>query len=213
VVLPDRFSLIIPERKVKVYEFSHIKEIALRTVCHHPTAIEIFVADSTTLFLNFKNVNSVGILNTLKGLAPKVQTVDFRTYFRSTSYLKDWKHRRISNFEYLLLLNKHSGRTINSLEQYPVMPWVLQDYTSETLDFKNPEIYRDLSKPLGALSESRLHLLTQLRKGLDGAPLYDNGYSSFMVCTSFMIRVEPFTTMHIDLQKGHFDCPTRLFNS
>jgi len=27
----------------------------------------------------------------------------------------------------------------------------LSDYTSETLDLENPEVFRDLSKPVGAL--------------------------------------------------------------
>lgn len=39
------------------------------------------------------------------------------------------------------------------------MPWVLQDYTSTTLDLKDPRIYRDLSKPIGALESNRLERL------------------------------------------------------
>mgnify|MGYP001793414874 CR=1 FL=1 len=31
-------------------------------------------------------------------------------------------------------------------------PWVLKDYTSETLDLKNPDSYRDFTKPAGAMS-------------------------------------------------------------
>ena len=36
------------------------------------------------------------------------------------------------------------------------MPWVIQDYVSPTLDLSDASIYRDLSKPMGALNESRL---------------------------------------------------------
>ena len=39
------------------------------------------------------------------------------------------------------------------------MPWVLQDYTSATLDLNDPSIYRDLSKPIGALEPNRLERL------------------------------------------------------
>ena len=43
------------------------------------------------------------------------------------------------------------------LSQYPVFPWVLSDYSSShDLDLDDPEIYRDLTKPVGALEESRL---------------------------------------------------------
>ena len=70
--------------------------------------------------------------------------------------------------------------------QYPVMPWIIADYTSSTLgmcvwlfaftfsfnidcltmwvnillivfpDFDNPNTFRDLSKPIGALKKDRL---------------------------------------------------------
>jgi hypothetical protein len=39
-----------------------------------------------------------------------------------------------------------SGRTYNDLNQYPVFPWVLTNYTTETLDLNDPNNYRDLSK-------------------------------------------------------------------
>jgi Beige/BEACH domain len=37
-----------------------------------------------------------------------------------------------------------------------VFPWVLQDYTSAVLDLLDPAVYRDLSKPIGALNDERL---------------------------------------------------------
>jgi factor associated with neutral sphingomyelinase activation len=37
-----------------------------------------------------------------------------------------------------------------------VMPWVVADYTSHTLDLTDPATYRDLSKPIGALNPRRL---------------------------------------------------------
>ena len=52
-------------------------------------------------------------------------------------------------------LNSISGRTYNDLAQYPVFPWILTDYTSENIDLNDESIYRDLSKPIGALNESR----------------------------------------------------------
>ena len=43
----------------------------------------------------------------------------------------------------------------NDLTQYPVFPWVLADYVSEELDLTDPGVYRDLSKPMGALDNVR----------------------------------------------------------
>lgn len=44
--------------------------------------------------------------------------------------------------------------------QYPVYPWVISDYTSSTLDLRNPEIFRDLSQPMGALGSKRAAQVT-----------------------------------------------------
>jgi hypothetical protein len=67
-----------------------------------------------------------------------------------------WRQREISTFEYLMELNLLAGRSYNDLTQYPVFPWVLTDYTSEKLDLTDPNVFRDLSKPMGALDEERL---------------------------------------------------------
>lgn len=52
-------------------------------------------------------------------------------------------------------LNLLAGRTYNDLNQYPVFPWVLADYTSARLDLNSAAAFRDLSKPIGALSDKR----------------------------------------------------------
>lgn len=66
-----------------------------------------------------------------------------------------WKHRLISNFDYLMILNKEAGRSLINLSEYYVFPWVLSDYTSSSIDLNSPAVYRDLSKPMGYLNEER----------------------------------------------------------
>ena len=51
---------------------------------------------------------------------------------------RKWVERRISTFEYLMNINTIAGRTYNDLSQYPVLPWVLSDYESSSIDFSNP---------------------------------------------------------------------------
>jgi hypothetical protein len=41
------------------------------------------------------------------------------------------------------------------------MPWILKDYKSETLNLGDKNIYRDLSKPIGAIDEKRLNEFLQ----------------------------------------------------
>jgi len=41
--------------------------------------------------------------------------------------------------------------------------------------------------------------------------MYGTHYSSAGIVLHFMLRSEPFTTLGLDFQGGHFDCPDRLF--
>eukprot|EP00061_Rhincodon_typus_P011232 g36101.t1 len=40
-----------------------------------------------------------------------------------------------------------------SMVMFGKFPWILSDYTSEELDLNNPEVFRDLSKPIGVANE------------------------------------------------------------
>lgn len=75
---------------------------------------------------------------------------------RISNLTQRWVRREITNFDYLMQLNTIAGRTYNDLAQYPVFPWVITDYESEELDLENPAVFRDLSKPIGALNPERL---------------------------------------------------------
>eukprot|EP00966_Prymnesium_polylepis_P237668 5496910-Prymnesium_polylepis.1 len=123
-------------------------------------------------------------------------------------------------------LNSLAGRTYSDLTQYPVVPWVLADYASPTLDLSNAAVYRDLSRPIGALNGAN-H--ARLREQFDvlqstfeevGDPQaapppfhYGSHYSSMGVVLFFLLRVEPFTTQALALQDGRFDHADRLFHS
>ncbi|KAK8894950.1 hypothetical protein M9Y10_023392 [Tritrichomonas musculus] len=132
-----------------------------------------------------------------------------------TNLTKDWQNRRLSNFRYLYFLNMISGRSFNDLSQYPVYPWILKDYSSQTLDLKDESIYRDLSVPIAAMNEVRLKECINHYEMVDPIEkcLYRSHYSSPAFIIGFMIRTEPFTSLHIDLQSGRFDYPDRLFYS
>ncbi|KAJ1494501.1 BEACH domain-containing protein, partial [Baffinella frigidus] len=132
-----------------------------------------------------------------------------------------WEHRKISNLQYLIHLNTLAGRSYNDLTQYPVFPWVLSDYTSETLDLSDPSVYRDLSKPMGAQDPKRAE---QYKKRFvewvepdEERPTprfhYATHYSSAAYVTFFLLRLEPFTSAHVQLQGGKFDHADRLFSS
>ena len=49
---------------------------------------------------------------------------------------KNWKQNLLTNYEYLLILNRYSSRSFNDPSQYPVFPWLLNDYKNLDLFYK-----------------------------------------------------------------------------
>ncbi|NXM70262.1 NBEL2 protein, partial [Serilophus lunatus] len=133
--------------------------------------------------------------------------------------LQKWVLREISNFEYLMQLNTIAGRTYNDLSQYPVFPWILRDYVSETLDLTNPAVFRDLSKPIGVANERHARDVKEKYESFEDPTgtvdkfHYGTHYSNAAGVMHYLIRTEPFTTLHIQLQSGRFDCSDRQFHS
>ncbi|XP_061931232.1 protein FAN-like isoform X1 [Apis cerana] len=123
-----------------------------------------------------------------------------------------WQNGSLSNYDYLLYINSLADRTFHDLTQYPVMPWVLQDYTSTTLDLKDPRIYRDLSKPIGALESNRLERLKERYLEMSEPKfLYGSHYSAPGFVLFYLVRKYP--QYMLCLQNGRFDHPDRMFNS
>ena len=131
-----------------------------------------------------------------------------------------WMQGEMSNFNYLMHVNTMAGRTFNDLTQYPVFPWVLADYTSEELDLSDWRSFRDLTKPMGCQTPERQadfreRFQSFAEMGDHNAPPFHYGthYSTAMIVTSYLIRLQPFVQSYLLLQGGSFDHPDRLFYS
>ncbi|KPA83782.1 neutral sphingomyelinase activation associated factor-like protein [Leptomonas pyrrhocoris] len=126
-----------------------------------------------------------------------------------------WKRRELSNYDYLLLLNKWASRCFNDVFQYPIFPWVLADYTSAQLDISAPATFRDLRKPIGALSPDRLEMLRERAQFLGEAEertyLYSTHYSSAGVVAYYLVRPHP--EFQLCLQGGILDVAERIMES
>ncbi|CAD6239322.1 unnamed protein product [Miscanthus lutarioriparius] len=124
--------------------------------------------------------------------------------------------RQISNFEYLMELNTLAGRSYNDITQYPVFPWVVADYKSRVLNLDDPSSYRDLSKPIGALNPERLKKFQERYSTFEDPIIpkfhYVSHYSSAGTVLYYLFRVEPFTTLSIQLQGSKFDHADRMFS-
>ncbi|KAL5962452.1 Neurobeachin, partial [Taenia solium] len=128
-----------------------------------------------------------------------------------------WQRREMSNFDYLMCLNTLAGRSFNDLNQYPIFPWVLTNYTDSYLDLNEPANYRDLSKPVGALDPARKAFFDERYADWDDptqpAFHYGTHYSTAAFVLNYLIRLEPFTTLFLNMQGGKFDHPNRMFYS
>ncbi|KDO28206.1 hypothetical protein SPRG_06255 [Saprolegnia parasitica CBS 223.65] len=172
--------------------------------------MEIYFVDGTSLLLGFDSDQDVDIvysvlrqrkppcLVTTKRLLTGDRLVAHSTWHATTQ----WVRREISNFEYIMLLNVAAGRSYNDIAQYPVFPWVLADYASETLDFEDPSIFRDFAKPIGGQTTEALES-AGARFASSGAFPYHFGspYSSQDGVLGALVRMQPFTLAFDALRK------------
>ena len=206
--------------KTVVFSLRDITWVLWRAYVHIDQGLEFFLQNGRSYFFFFNGNERKRIIQFISGLKlPNIKIIQKREHRHLIEDLKlteTWLSGAMSTYEYIMFINLFAGRSVNDLSQYPVFPWILKDYTSEVLNIEDPAIYRDLSKPVGALNEQRL---MRLKNDVDGCPesyakcLYRLHYSQAYNVLHFMIRVEPFTTMHIQMQDGRFDNPNRLFKS
>ncbi|KAK7507554.1 hypothetical protein BaRGS_00001489, partial [Batillaria attramentaria] len=200
------------------WSLSQLREIHFRRYNLRRSALEVFLIDQTNYFMNFprKHMRNKVFGRILSLRPPNLSYYGTRS---PAELLKASGLTQISNFDYLMQLNTIAGRTYNDLSQYPVFPWILSDYVSEELDMTNPGVFRDLSKPMGVVNPKNEE---EVRDKFDTFEdptgtiekfHYGTHYSNSAGVMHYMVRMEPFTTLHIQLQSGKFDVADRQFHS
>ena len=161
----NKHSILAPTGAWSI-KANRIVSLERRRYMLQPTALEVFAAPggssggSTAWLLAFPEPTPrdalVQVLLSLPktNMAPYLATDEDVRRVAVRVYLR-WRDRLMSNFEFLAWCNRLAGRTYNDPAQYPVFPWVLADYTSATLDLRDPAVFRDLRYPMGAQSEAR----------------------------------------------------------
>ncbi|TNM99905.1 hypothetical protein fugu_012938 [Takifugu bimaculatus] len=208
------------------WTYEEIKEVHKRWWQLRDNAVEIFLTNGRTLLLAFDNTKFRDDVfhNILTSDLPNLLE-----HGNITALTHLWSSGQISNFEYLTHLNKHAGRSFNDLMQYPVFPFILRDYTSETLDLQDASIYRNLSKPIAVQSKEKedryvdnyRYLEEEYKKGVrEDDPMppvqpyhYGSHYSNSGTVLHFLVRMPPFTKMFLAYQDQSFDIPDRTFHS
>lgn len=187
-----------------------------------PLGLEVFCEDSnamhkdssvSSVFFSFRDSATrdrlFDVLTTLPGM-PRLE------HENQSQMTWKWQCGALSNYEYLTYLNSLAHRSFNDLTQYPVFPWILADYTSQKLNLADPNSYRDLSKPIGALNPERI---ASFRKRFAEMPedpdhprfMYGTHYSTPAYVLYYLVRSAP--EYMLKLQNGRFDEAERLFNS
>uniref|UniRef100_UPI00358EB0E6 lysosomal-trafficking regulator-like isoform X2 n=1 Tax=Myxine glutinosa TaxID=7769 RepID=UPI00358EB0E6 len=208
------------------WAYEDIKEVHLRWFQLRDNALEIFLINGRTLLLNFEStkVRDQVYQSVLSTELPNL--LEYRNLHALTQL---WSSGQITNFEYLTHLNKHAGRSFNDLMQYPVMPFVLSDYTSEMLNLTDLQVYRNLAKPIAVQSKVKedryVHNYKWLEEefqkgGREDDPMppvqpyhYGSHYSNSGTTLHFLVRLPPFTKMFLVYQDQSFDIPDRTFHS
>ncbi|CAK4165563.1 unnamed protein product [Aphanomyces euteiches] len=200
------------------FEYSKIVGLHKRRHMLKQCGLEVLLADKHSHFFSFQTMKDRDEIYDMMLKQPGLDRKFQQNYIQEM--LLKWQRREISNFEYLSFLNDEAGRTTNDLTQYPVFPWIIADYTSKELDLTNPETFRDLSKPVGALNADRLAYFQQRFQNMpsgmeaEGLPppfLYGTHYSTPGYVLFYLVRMAP--EYMLCLQNGKFDAPDRLFRS
>ena len=132
-------------------------------------------------------------------------------YFFKKKYTSNWLDKKISTLEYLLKVNKFSGRTYNDLTQYLVLPWTLKDYQ----DINNKNYFRDFSLPMSVQEKESLEIIKRYYEmdNDENRSHFKCHYSNSSYVTIYLFRINPFTNNQIKLQAGRFDAPYRQISS
>lgn len=200
------------------WDYTSIAHLYKRRYLLRQTGLEISLkTDNESVFFSFESRKARDDIYDLLVDQPELMRCQRSDL---AAMMRKWQAHQVSNYEYLLFLNNAAGRTRNDLTQYPVFPWIVQDYTSTELDLDDPSVYRDLSKPIGALNEDRLEYFKMRYESMprgeeaEGMPppfLYGTHYSTPGYVLYYLVRMAP--QYMLCLQSGKFDEPDRLFRS
>ncbi|KAL4238058.1 hypothetical protein ACF0H5_002769 [Mactra antiquata] len=208
------------------WPFEDFLEIHKRWFELTDTAIEIFLTNGKTCLLAFKSTKE---RDEIFQHLLQLELPNRRDTGNLLDVLDKWQTHQITNFEYLTYLNKRAGRSFNDLMQYPIMPFILRDYTSPSIDLRDLSVYRDLSKPVSVQdpkNEQKFKNNYEVlkaefdkfgREGITGlrvAPYhYGSHYSNSGSVLHFLVRLPPFTKMFLSFQDQSFDIPDRTFHN
>ena len=210
-------------KKIIIIEYNQIEEIINRTFAYIWQAIEIFLKNGKSYFFNLLEEY---YLNDFYNIIENKIKIDLKItkepekIFEKLEFTKNWENNNINNYQYLLYLNKYSGRTFNDFNQYPIFPWlILTQKYKDTNDNNETNIYfRNMKYFMSAQTENgrekAIENYTTSEEDSPKNPLHFRiHYSTGGFILLYLMRTPPFMDMHIKFQSGQFDSPNRMINN
>ncbi|KAL5265653.1 hypothetical protein ACHWQZ_G006391 [Mnemiopsis leidyi] len=227
----DTVSQLVGDALGMYWSLLDVTEVHKRWYNLRDVAVEIFLNTGQTYLLGFGTSEERDELHNRLlqlNLPNLAHHGDQRKEIRSMT--QRWQEGHVTNFEYLMHLNKQAGRSFNDLMQYPVLPFILADYTSPTLDLNNPNTFRNLTLPMAIqdpkLKEHFVQRYEMLKRDFENQtegveqPLnsgtqpyhYGSHYSNSGIVLHYLVRLLPYAKLFIEFQGGSFDIPDRTFH-
>ncbi|XP_063893728.1 lysosomal-trafficking regulator isoform X1 [Helicoverpa armigera] len=221
-------TLVVPEvqaaPQASRWPLTHIMQVSTRRWCLQERAVELFLSSGQAHLLAFADTaERAAFLKALAATQHPPARIEPDTL---QDAMTQWRNGSITNWEYLMRLNGLGGRSYNDLMQYPVLPFVLADYSSRILDLNDPASFRDLAKPMAVQNKTREQHYINIYNDLKAArregcsPLlsrqphhYASLYSNSGGVLHYLVRVPPFTELFLNYQDNNFDMPDRTFHS
>ena len=134
------FKLTSDKTFIREWRLEDLKLARKKRFLLKKTAIEFFFRNGKSAFLNFP----VDSLDKIYSHLPH-----FLKEKPKNNYICKWQNYEISNLAYLMKLNVLASRSFNDYSQYPVVPWIIRDFISETLKYDENLTFRNLSRSMG----------------------------------------------------------------
>ena len=208
--------------------FKDIHEAIQRRTLLLTQSLELFLNNGKSFLFNFYKIENAKKIYDLFDKIKSKFTFHFNiNNHKDISNITSEFHKgKISNYDYLLNLNKYGTRTYNDLSQYPVVPWlVLQHDQMDNIE-EGSEYLRDMKYPISVQNEEKRNQCiddykTELNNMDEDDKNEDREYAShFQVHYSnsafifyYLMRLNPYCQGMIKLQNYHNENPNRIFLS
>ena len=171
------------ERMIKQWKYEEIKEIIVKPYILPSQAIEIYFNNFKSIFISLiePRVCKSFVKNLKIMISKKIKRDiiidDPEMALITRKITNDWMKCDLTNFDYLMLVNKYSGRSFNNINQYPIFPLILTELKNSTI---KSELYiNNEKKEEEKLDENPSQSICYLpSKSVYGCMAYIEPYSS-----------------------------------